>query len=109
MNTIKNKKNIIKWPELGHFQKTVVNHAEIVSIEADSYRLKEARERSEQRKKKRKEKKIMSEYYIPMHWTPKQAAAVFEFVEDIRDEILAYSPGTLSSTNNGIYERRSLL
>ncbi len=32
----------------------------------------------------------MSEYYIPMHWTPEQAAAVFEFVEDIRDEILAH-------------------
>ena len=32
----------------------------------------------------------MSEYYIPMHWTPEQAAAVFEFVEDIREEILAH-------------------
>ena len=32
----------------------------------------------------------MSEYYIPMHWTPEQATAVFEFVEDIREEILAH-------------------
>ncbi len=32
----------------------------------------------------------MSEYYIPVHWTPEQAAAVFEFVEDIREEILAH-------------------
>ena len=35
----------------------LVHHAEIVSLEADSYRLKEAKERSEQRKKKRQEKK----------------------------------------------------
>ena len=32
----------------------------------------------------------MSGYDIPMHWTPEQATAVFEFVEDIREEILAH-------------------
>ena len=35
----------------------LVHHAEIVNLEAESYRLKEAKERAEQRSKKRKEKK----------------------------------------------------
>ncbi len=35
----------------------LVHHAEIVNLEADSYRLKEAKERAEQRSKKRQEKK----------------------------------------------------
>ncbi len=35
----------------------LVHHAEIINLEADSYRLKEAKERSEQRSKKRKERK----------------------------------------------------
>jgi hypothetical protein len=32
----------------------------------------------------------MTDSKIPAYWTPEQAAAVFEFVEDIRDEILAH-------------------
>jgi hypothetical protein len=32
----------------------------------------------------------MTDHYIPMHWTPEQAAAVFEFLDEIRDEILAH-------------------
>ena len=35
----------------------LVHHAEIVNLEADSYRLKEAKERAELKNKKRKEKK----------------------------------------------------
>ena len=35
----------------------LVHHAEIVNLEAESYRLKEAKERAEQRSKKRQEKK----------------------------------------------------
>jgi DNA replication protein DnaC len=35
----------------------LVHHAEIINLEAESYRLKEAKERAEQRSKKRKEKK----------------------------------------------------
>jgi len=35
----------------------LVHHAEIVNLEADSYRLKEAKERSEKRKQQRKGKK----------------------------------------------------
>ena len=32
----------------------------------------------------------MTDITIPSYWTPEQAAAVFEFVENIRDEILAH-------------------
>lgn len=35
----------------------LIHHAEIISLDADSYRLKEAREQSEMKKKKRQEKK----------------------------------------------------
>ena len=32
----------------------------------------------------------MTDITIPSYWTPEQATAVFEFVESIRDEILAH-------------------
>jgi len=31
----------------------------------------------------------MTDSKIPAYWTPEQATAVFEFVDEIRDEILA--------------------
>ena len=76
----------------------LVHNAEIIAIEGESYRLKEARERTEQRARQRRGAQVMSEPTTPppaaehaalgnarRHphpWTPEQALAVFELLID---------------------------
>ena len=77
----------------------LLHNAEIVSIEGDSYRLKEARERTEQRARQRRAAShervrsnapricVRSPSRSPATWTPEEALAVFELIDDLRDKI----------------------
>ena len=78
----------------------LVHHAEIIAIEGESYRLKEAHERAEQRARQRRKSQVMSKVSnalpltipldIPAYWTPEQAFAVVELLDDLRDRIWAH-------------------
>ncbi|CAB3775051.1 hypothetical protein LMG29542_08433 [Paraburkholderia humisilvae] len=82
----------------------LVHRAEVISIEGESYRLKEARERTEARARQRSAKKSYPEdrsclmshkpllpsgrrrglpFIVPDDWTPDQAFAVFELLDDL--------------------------
>ena len=79
----------------------LLHNSEIVAIEGDSYRLKEAHDRTEQRATAPR-RQIMSTppdrpqlpehlrpltVEIPRSWTPEEALAVFELIDDLRDKI----------------------
>jgi len=82
----------------------LLHHAEIIAIEGTSYRLKEAQERAEQRSAQRRKAKsagaqVMKPpelpsglrqgipFLLPAHWSPEQALAVFELLDDLREQI----------------------
>jgi hypothetical protein len=84
----------------------LVHNAEIIQIEGESHRLKEAKERSEARRKGRAARKRKSppsplpmtdcspteapmfpNSSIPPYWSPEQALAVYEFREELRERI----------------------
>ena len=95
-----------------------MHRAEVVSIDGDSYRAKEAEEREAQRQAERSAKTAASRAQgrkisaapipaapttrttttaaapiVPLHWTPAQALAVFEFLQVVREAIwLQYGP-----------------
>jgi DNA replication protein DnaC len=72
----------------------LVHNAEILSFEGESYRLKEAKERSEKRKKNESEfqnqnntGEIIMPLDIPIYWSPEQAIAVVEFIDDLKETL----------------------
>ena len=45
------------------------------------------------RHKRKRASRTMAQFGLPSHWSPRQALAVFEFIEFIRDQLwLAYGP-----------------
>ena len=81
----------------------LVHRAEIIVIEGESYRAKEARERNEQRARQRRGSEVMSKpprsrssmpahlrpitISIPAVWDPEQALAVLDLLDELRDKI----------------------
>ena len=63
----------------------LVHHAEIIPIECESYRLKEAKERTEE--DDRQTFGLLPAPLIPDDWSPEQALAVYEFLDELRDRV----------------------
>ena len=78
----------------------LVHNAEIIAIEGDSYRLKEAHDRAENsarvsaaepnHERLAASSPLSIPFAIPAYWTPEQAMAVFELLDDLRERIWAH-------------------
>ena len=64
----------------------LVHRCEIVAIEGESYRLKEAKVMGQ---RSQEEGNSCTMWELPTHWTAAQALAVFEVLDDLRDLVVA--------------------
>jgi hypothetical protein len=68
----------------------LVHHSEIIAIEGDSYRMKEAKEQASKRDHHKEENQMsMKILKIPVYWTPEEAHTVLELLQGVTGRGLA--------------------
>lgn len=65
----------------------LVHHSQIIDIEGDSYRMKEAQAQAKNRRSKKNKEWQMKAVNIPENWTGEEATLVHDFLADVMEAI----------------------